>query len=156
MKKKKEPLSADGSRSLASPLDSVFALATQLDGPRTDYGRRLSDFNVVGELGRGSFGTVFKVEARRFHNQVFVLKCIPINHMDQRQQRDALREVLILRKLSHPNIIRYYTSFLEDGCIYILMEYAAGGDLYSVIDSAITISVAPEGPEGEDEVFRGG
>lgn len=52
--------------------------------------------------------------------------------MKPKHQRESLQEALILRKLTHPNIITYYTSFIETDCLYILMEYAAGGDLYAV------------------------
>ena len=33
----------------------------------------------------------------------------------------------------HPNLIRYYTSFFENDCLYIVMEYANKGDLYKIL-----------------------
>ncbi len=99
---------------------------------QSEYGTGLKDFRMITELGRGAYGIAYKVEALRRANAVFVLKKIPIKHLRPRQQRDALREVQILRRISHPHIIRYHTSFIEEESLYILMEYAAGGDLYSV------------------------
>ena len=32
----------------------------------------------------------------------------------------------------HPNVIKYYTSFVENDSLHILMEYASRGDLYKV------------------------
>ena len=32
----------------------------------------------------------------------------------------------------HPNIIKYYKSFVENDSLHILMEYASRGDLYKV------------------------
>jgi NIMA (never in mitosis gene a)-related kinase 1/4/5 len=63
--------------------------------------------------------------------------------MKSKHKKEALKEVLILRSLSHPHIIkqvypitcRYYHSFIEQDCLYILMEYAEGGDLHSVSTS---------------------
>jgi serine/threonine protein kinase len=49
--------------------------------------------------------------------------------MKPKHQKDALKEAQILRKLKHKNIIKYYTSFVENECLYIIMEYADGGDL---------------------------
>lgn len=38
-----------------------------------------------------------------------------------------------LRKLNHPHVIQYYTSFLEKQHLYIVMEYAEKGDLAQLI-----------------------
>ena len=98
----------------------------------SEYGNSVNDFKIQGELGRGSYGIVYKVQAVKDDNKVYVLKKIMMKHLKSKHQREALQEVLILRKLVHPNIIRYYASFIESECLYILMEYAAGGDLYAV------------------------
>lgn len=37
--------------------------------------------------------------------------------------------------LKHPNIIEYYDSFLHDRAMMIVMEYAAGGTLYDLLES---------------------
>ena len=33
----------------------------------------------------------------------------------------------------HPNLIKYFTSFFENDCLYIIMEYASKGDLYRIL-----------------------
>ena len=38
-----------------------------------------------------------------------------------------------LARLQHPNVIRYHATFAEQGAVCILMEYAAGGDLGTVL-----------------------
>lgn len=45
----------------------------------------------------------------------------------------AAKEAQIMSRLSHENIIKFYTSFLEDKFLYILMEYASKGDLFKMI-----------------------
>lgn len=37
----------------------------------------------------------------------------------------------------NPNVIKYYTSFVENDALHILMEYASRGDLYKVSFSPI-------------------
>ncbi len=45
------------------------------------------------------------------------------------------KEVMILKHLDHPNIIWYYTSFIEENCIYIVMELHKGYSLADFISS---------------------
>lgn len=91
---------------------------------------QLSDFTLKGELGRGSYGVVFKARSKQ-DGGLFVLKQIPMSNA--KLEKEALKEVQILRQLSHPNIIKYHGSFTERGSLYIVMEYAEGGDLHHLI-----------------------
>ena len=98
-----------------------------------DYvGSRLSDFEIIKALGKGSYGTVYTVKSRLDSN-IYVMKKMELNHLKESQQRECYREVSILRKVSHPNIIKYYASFLENESLCIIMEYAELGDLYTLI-----------------------
>ena len=94
-------------------------------------GSSLSDFKIICELGKGSYGLVYKVQSI-IDNNTYVIKKMELKHMKEKQQNEAWKEVMILKKVNHPNIIKYHTSFLEEDCLYIVMEYAEGGYLYSV------------------------
>lgn len=50
----------------------------------------------------------------------------------------TLNEVKLLQNMKHPHIIKTYHSFIDDSYLYILMEYAAGGDLYKFVQMNIT------------------
>ena len=97
-----------------------------------NVGTKLSDFKILKELGKGSYGTVYTVLSYQNDN-IYVMKKMELNHLKEKQQRECYREVSILRKVNHPNIIKYYSSFLEKENLYIIMEYAESGDLYSLI-----------------------
>ncbi len=112
-------------------MQSIGKLAIPFANEDSYLGSGLSDFKILNELGRGSYGIIFKVESKINH-YIYVMKKISMKHMKPKHQKEALQEVLILKKMSHPNIIKYYASFIEDEILYIIMEYAAGGDLFDV------------------------
>lgn len=92
----------------------------------------MSDFNIISELGKGSYGTVYKVESIK-DGKTYVLKKINMKHLKPKHQEAAVKEAQILKGLNHSHVIKYFTSFMEDGALHILMEYADGGDLYELL-----------------------
>ncbi|CEL93730.1 unnamed protein product [Vitrella brassicaformis CCMP3155] len=93
-------------------------------------GTCLNDFRFITELGSGSSGTAYKVRSCLDGN-VYVIKRIRLR--SEEQQRAAMKEVQLLGLLRHRNVIEYHTSFVDDGAIYIVMEYAEGGDMQQLI-----------------------
>ncbi|EED96034.1 predicted protein, partial [Thalassiosira pseudonana CCMP1335] len=84
--------------------------------------RYRSEFKELSPLGRGGFGTVFRCE-NALDSREYAIKKIWIKsqlgldgkvtkHFSQKLHR-VLREVKILALLDHPNIVRYYTAWLE-------------------------------------------
>lgn len=88
---------------------------------------------MLGEIGRGAFAVVHKC---RLHGRktVYACKTVAIGHLVPAQQKAVIREVQLLRRLRHPNIIRLFGSFVEGKNLYIITEFAQGGDLQSVVD----------------------
>lgn len=52
---------------------------------------------------------------------------------------ESFNEIRFLASFSHPNIIKYYDSFFENGKLYIVMEYASSGDLAKLITKTSTL-----------------
>lgn len=61
------------------------------------------------------------------------MKVIETDLLGPKERRDAVNEVQVLSSLKHPYIISYKESFVEDGRLCIIMDYADGGDLYRTI-----------------------
>ena len=88
-----------------------------------------SSYEIVSELGRGAFSTVYKIRHIQTH-QDFCLKIINI-----KKTQDKYNEINLLQKLSHPNLVEFISSFTDENGIYIIMEYCQYGDLYTLLHS---------------------
>lgn len=71
-------------------------------------GAKTSDFLFLNEIGRGSFGIVCKVQSL-IDNNIYAIKKLDLKNMKEKNIREALDEVAILRRLDHPHIIKYYS-----------------------------------------------
>lgn len=96
-------------------------------------GKIIGDYRVLDTLGSGAAGEAFRAE-HKDTGEVVVLKL-----MHQRLQSDPdiqnrfVREVSVLQKLSHPNIVRYVDCGLDDGRLYLAMEWVEFGTLDEVL-----------------------
>ncbi|KPI84119.1 putative protein kinase [Leptomonas seymouri] len=103
--------------------------------PQLPVTLRKSGYLPVRALGKGSYGQALLV----FHEprqQYFVVKHLNLAGMTSRQRHDAHNEISILQKLHHPNIVQYVEYYEEHPHLYIVMEYADGGDVYSLLKGA--------------------
>jgi serine/threonine protein kinase len=84
-------------------------------------------------LGRGSFGKAFL--CKNTHNDNFcVVKQMETSMMTKKEREDAVREARLLKKMDHPNIIKFQEVFMtKRNRLCIVMDYADGGDLHGWI-----------------------
>ncbi|XP_051472427.1 serine/threonine-protein kinase Nek1 isoform X15 [Apus apus] len=88
----------------------------------------------VRKIGEGSFGKAILVKAKE-DDQQYVIKEINISKMSNKEREESRREVAVLANMKHPNIVLYRESFEENGCLYIVMDYCEGGDLFKKINA---------------------
>ncbi|XP_075277816.1 serine/threonine-protein kinase Nek1 isoform X2 [Opisthocomus hoazin] len=88
----------------------------------------------VRKIGEGSFGKAILVKAKE-NGQHYVIKEINISKMSNKEREESRREVAVLANMKHPNIVLYRESFEENGCLYIVMNYCEGGDLFKKINA---------------------
>lgn len=53
--------------------------------------------------------------------------------MDVQRKKSALREIKILSRLSHPNVIKLYEAIDTSKYVYLVMEYARGDSLHAYL-----------------------
>jgi eukaryotic-like serine/threonine-protein kinase len=119
----------DAHESTVTFLDGALAAPAELrTDPRRLEGRRLGNYEILREIGRGGMGTVYL--ARRsdglFEQQVAIKVVTPESAGHEVIERFE-QERAILASLQHPNIARLYDAgSTEEGWPYFVMEYVEG------------------------------
>ncbi len=90
--------------------------------------KELSQYQFVKVLGRGAAGEVNLVKSKE-NGKLYAMKHIPLQNLSAKERRMAESEVQFLKVLVGPTLIKSYQSFVQQDSIYILMEYASGGNL---------------------------
>ncbi|PWN28047.1 kinase-like protein, partial [Jaminaea rosea] len=97
---------------------------------------RLRDFCVIGTLGTGTFGRVLLVRDR-LHDRLFALKCLNKSHLlRMRQVEHVTSERDILLHTKHPFIVGLHATYQDSRCIYLLMDFVVGGEVFTYLRRA--------------------
>ena len=102
-----------------------------------EIGDKPEDFEIIKNLGKGTFGNVFKVISK-INKKVYAMKIIDLKRLKEKGKdasRLASNESKYLTMLSHPHIIKYYTNFTVKGKLYLIIENAENGDMKNFIDA---------------------
>ncbi|XP_035898595.1 uncharacterized protein LOC118506060 isoform X1 [Anopheles stephensi] len=90
-----------------------------------------ADFwDMIGELGDGAFGKVYKAQNRETRQLAAAKMC---TLEDEENLSDHMVEIDILSEIKHPNIVGLYEAFSIDDKLWMLIEYCDGGALDSIM-----------------------
>lgn len=93
----------------------------------------ISNYEIGKEIGSGSFGTVNIAEDRKTGEKVAV-KCISKNKIQRSNMGSQVKkEITTMKKLNHPNIVGIREVLMSNSHLYLVLEYAGGGELFTKI-----------------------
>ena len=97
-------------------------------------GKRIGDYEILGELGKGGMGRVYKVR-NVISDRVEAMKVLLPDLAGQKDLADRfLREIKMLASLDHPNIAALRTAFTAENQLVMIMEYVEGETLAARVE----------------------
>ena len=93
-------------------------------------GRFLDNYDVLKQLGKGGYGKVYQVKNKKTGE---IRACKHLSKLVLRHLEKFEREINILKKADHPNIIKIYEVYESERSLYLIMEECKGGEVFDRI-----------------------
>jgi tetratricopeptide (TPR) repeat protein/tRNA A-37 threonylcarbamoyl transferase component Bud32 len=97
--------------------------------------KTVAGYEILGELGRGGMGVVYKARHLKLNRLVALKMVLSGAHASAEQLIRFKIEAEAVAKLQHPNIVAVYETGEEEGCPFFALEYIDGDSLVKKIDS---------------------
>jgi eukaryotic-like serine/threonine-protein kinase len=121
----------------AERMDGDFSRDTrssaQLEPDCNEYPRRIGEFELLHELGRGGMGVVFAAHQTSLNRLVAVKLLSRHLAADPRFAERFAREARSAARLQHPNIVSVFSNGVEQGFSYYSMQLIEGKNLAEVL-----------------------
>lgn len=94
---------------------------------------QITDFKLIKRLGEGSFGVV-NLMVHKVTKAQYAIKIINKKNKTNIEEKPYFRrEIEIMYKVHHPNVVRLFGHFEDDDFCYFIMEYINKGNIYNLI-----------------------
>lgn len=93
---------------------------------------RLENYDFLEKLGEGAFSVVYKARHKKNGSEV-AIKVLRKYQMDAAQKQAVLKEVIIMRQLDHPNVVKFIEFIETESYFHIVQELIVGGEVFAAI-----------------------
>eukprot|EP01102_Stenamoeba_stenopodia_P011797 TRINITY_DN3648_c0_g1_i1.p1 TRINITY_DN3648_c0_g1~~TRINITY_DN3648_c0_g1_i1.p1 ORF type:complete len:930 (+),score=207.80 TRINITY_DN3648_c0_g1_i1:328-3117(+) len=84
-------------------------------------------YTVTGEIARGTYSIVLSGVSKD-NNEKVAIRCLEEGQYDDKKIQTLQREVAIMKKMDHPNIIRLFDIYVDKPKVYMVMEFVPSCD----------------------------
>jgi len=127
-------------------------------------GKKIGDYRVLREIGRGGMGVVYKTLHEPTCRLTALKKILPEAARDPKSLKMFDREMAVQSMLVHPNLVRILERGQHEGSYFFASEYLAGGDAHHLISqvfkgpapASIVIRIGIDILRGLDALHSGG
>ncbi len=121
------PESGDGQTSSSRPV----SLSSDME---SDAVREVAGYRIIGELGRGGMGVVYKALDPKLNRIVALKMVLAGDHASPNERERFKREARAIAQLQHPNIVQIFEVGEADDLPFFVLEFIRGGSLDRQID----------------------
>ncbi|CDW78707.1 protein kinase domain containing protein [Stylonychia lemnae] len=105
---------------------------------------KLEDYQLIRLLGSGAYATV-KLGQNKKSKQKVAIKIYPKYKLNDPTKKKAVqREIICMKKLDHPNIVKLFENFETSKEVYLIQEYINGVSLYQYIKNKTSKRILAE------------
>ena len=103
-----------------------------LDGENFSNDNYVNEYEYDSSIKKGGFAEVYKAK-HTLTGRIVAIKKTNLTEFSTEQLYNISREALYLKSLKHKHIIKIYSSYITEQALYIVMKYAKGGELTTIL-----------------------
>ena len=104
-------------------------VTTKIESLREKHNGLITDYVIGKDIGKGAYAVVKYAIHKSTNRKVAIKIYDKSKFMDQNKLKNVQREIQILHKLNHPNILKLYESIETETYIYLILELIKGFSL---------------------------
>ena len=105
----------------------------ELNADGEDVLEQIGNYELLRLLGKGGMGEVYLARHSRLEDRLYALKTILQHQADPQGIARFNREIAILAKLAHPNLLYAFDAGEHNGRLYLVTDFVDGIDLGKLV-----------------------
>ncbi|XP_076026920.1 serine/threonine-protein kinase MARK2 isoform X5 [Genypterus blacodes] len=124
--------SAGQDSKLSSGRSSMPRCRNSVATTTTDDQPHIGNYRLLKTIGKGNFAKV-KLARHVLTGKEVAVKIIDKTQLNSSSLQKLFREVRIMKMLNHPNIVKLFEVIETEKTLYLVMEYASGGEVFDYL-----------------------
>ena len=120
-------------KAFLNPVKNRFLPLPRSAVEELEHEPNITDFNIIKEIGNGAFAKVYLAVHKKTKVKYAIKAIDKLNLENSMEKTSFNREVEIMYKLDHPNIVKLYSHFEDSKYCYLIMQYLPNGNAYDLL-----------------------